>query len=402
MLDAVADIFRRYPEIAVFTTLTFGFFLGQLKIGSFSLGTVAATLLVGVMIGLSDPKIRPIAKTLFFDLFIFTIGYKIGPQFFRSFKGDGLQQAALTLVYCVSALLTVILASILLGYDKGLAAGLLAGAVTESAAIGSATEAINRLNVSDAAKAAMASNVAVAYAVTYIFGTVGATWFLSRVGPKLLGIDLKAECRKQESLLGGKEEEPGTFSAHTDFIVRAYRAKDPGVVNKRVREFEIAHGGRVAVERVRHGSAVIEAEPDTVIADGDTLSMIGPRSELFGNGNGNAIGEEVYDREVLDFPIKELDVVVTNKAWDGLTLTELAREYGRGIRLTRLVRMGEQMPFLPDTQIYRGDMLTVFGTVRDVERVAHAAGYADRSSARVRSEERRVGKECRSRWSPYH
>ena len=87
MIDVVADILRRFPEIAVFATLTLGFTLGQIKIGSFSLGTIAATLLVGVVIGLADPKIHPIAKTLFFDLFIFTIGYKIGPQFFRSFRG---------------------------------------------------------------------------------------------------------------------------------------------------------------------------------------------------------------------------------------------------------------------------------------------------------------------------
>ena len=101
MIEWIPEILRRYPEIAVFTTLTLGFLFGQLKLGSFSLGTVAATLLVGVVIGLADPKIHPIAKTLFFDLFIFTIGYKIGPQFFRSFKGDGLQQATLTVVYCV-------------------------------------------------------------------------------------------------------------------------------------------------------------------------------------------------------------------------------------------------------------------------------------------------------------
>ena len=108
MIDSAADILRRYPEIAVFLTLTLGFGIGQFKLGSFSLGTVAATLLVGVVIGLADLKIHPIAKTLFFNLFIFTIGYKIGPQFFRSFKGDGLKQAALTVVYCVSALLTVL------------------------------------------------------------------------------------------------------------------------------------------------------------------------------------------------------------------------------------------------------------------------------------------------------
>ncbi len=147
----------------------------------------------------------------------------------------------MTIVYCVTALLAVYITAMVMGYDKGLAAGLLAGAVTESAAIGSATEAINRLNVPEAAKATMASNVAVAYAVTYIFGTVGATWFLSRVGPKLLSIDLKEECKKKEMELGGQEDEPGILSLHADLIVRAYRATGPAIINKTVRQLKGYH-----------------------------------------------------------------------------------------------------------------------------------------------------------------
>jgi len=382
MIQWIPEILRRYPEIAVFTTLTLGFLFGQLKIGSFSLGTVAATLLVGVVIGLADPKIHPIAKTLFFDLFIFTIGYKIGPQFFRSFKGDGLKQAALTLVYCVSALVTVLAASILLGYDKGLAAGLLAGAVTESAAIGSATEAINRLALPDAAKQAMATNVAVAYAVTYIFGTVGATWFLSQVGPKLLGINLKEECRKKEAELGGGDEEPGVQSAYTAIVIRAYRVSSPRMINRQVSQVETEYQGRLVVERVRHGTAVVDAEPDTLIHEGDTISVAAYRDELCSNGEA-LVGEEVDDREALDFPIVTLDVVVTNKAWDGMTLEQLRRDRGRGVRLQKFTRTGESMPYFPDTKVERGDTLTIRGAKRDVERVARDAGYADWPSPRV-------------------
>jgi putative transport protein len=126
---------------------------------------------------------------------------------------------------------------------------------------------------------------------------------------------------------------------------------------------------------------VIEAEPETVIREGDTLSMVGPRAELY--GNGSSMGEEVYDREVLDFPLKQIDIVVTNKAWDGATLAELKERHGRGLRLLKLVRMGEQMPWFPDTRIHRGDTLTVFGTARDVERAGQNAGYVDRPSGRV-------------------
>src|SRR6185295_7750840 len=134
-MHAIADLLRRHPELALFTTLSLGYFFGQFKIGKVAVGTVACTLLIGVLIGLSNVKIDPFTKSVFFYLFIFAIGYKVGPQFFSGLRGEGLQQAALTVIFCLLALASVWGVSMLLGYDKGLAAGLMAGAVTESATI---------------------------------------------------------------------------------------------------------------------------------------------------------------------------------------------------------------------------------------------------------------------------
>src|SRR3954468_12414475 len=146
-MNAIAELLRQHPELALFATLSLGYFIGQLKFGGFALGTVASTLLVGVVIGLADVKISPFTKSVFFYLFIFAIGYKVGPQFFRGLRGEGLQQAALAVIFCLLALATIWGVSRLLGYDKGLAAGLMSGAVTESATIGSASDAINGLDV---------------------------------------------------------------------------------------------------------------------------------------------------------------------------------------------------------------------------------------------------------------
>src|SRR5438477_3384325 len=151
-MHAIAELLRKYPELALFATLSLGYFFGQFKFGPIALGTVASTLLVGVVIGLADVKISPFTKSVFFYLFIFAIGYKVGPQFFQGLRGEGLQQAALCIIFCLLALGTVAGLSMILGYDKGLAAGLMAGAVTESATIGSASDAINRLNISPAPK----------------------------------------------------------------------------------------------------------------------------------------------------------------------------------------------------------------------------------------------------------
>src|SRR5688500_18324627 len=145
-MDVIVELLRKYPELALFATLSLGYFLGQFKVGPIALGTVASTLLVGVVIGLANIKIDPFTKSVFFYLFIFAIGYKVGPQFFQGLRGEGLQQAALAVIFCLIALGNILLISWLLGYDKGVAAGLVAGAVTESATIGSATDAINRLD----------------------------------------------------------------------------------------------------------------------------------------------------------------------------------------------------------------------------------------------------------------
>src|SRR4051794_27984324 len=206
-MNAIAELLRHHPELALFATLSLGYFLGQFKLGPVALGTVASTLLVGVVIGLANIKIDPFTKTCFFYLFVFAIGYKVGPQFFQGLRGEGLQHAALALIFCLLALGSVLGISMLLGYDKGLAAGLLAGAVTESATIGSASDAINRLDVPPEVKASAVSHLAVGYSVTYLFGSAGVAWFLSQMAGKILRTDLRADCKAKEREMSGGEEE---------------------------------------------------------------------------------------------------------------------------------------------------------------------------------------------------
>ena len=190
-MDYFVKALQQNPELAIFLALAIGFAIGKVKIGGFSLGTVVGTLFAGVLIGQFDIKVPSLVKTVFFDLFLFTTGYKVGPQFFRGLKGDALPQMALTLVLCVTCLVIAFVAAKLLGYDIGTAAGLLAGAFTESTVIGTAGDAINRLAISDAEKTVLLNNIPVAYAVTYLVGTAAVVWFLPTIGPKLMGVNLK-------------------------------------------------------------------------------------------------------------------------------------------------------------------------------------------------------------------
>jgi putative transport protein len=380
-MDYFAKALQEHQELAIFVTLAAGFFIGRIKIGSFSLGTVVGTLLAGVIIGQLDIKVPAIVKNIFFVLFLFTTGYKVGPQFFRGLKKDALPQLAVTVVLCVTCLLTAFAAAKLLGYDMGTAAGLLAGAFTESTVIGTASDAINRLNLPEPEKTLLTNNIPVAYAVSYLVGTAFIVWFLPNLGPKLMRVNLKEEGRKlQAQLSSGEEAEAGVQSAFQRFGVRAYRVTNPKLLNKTVAELEaMPKEVRVFIYRVRHNGTIIEPEPTTVIHPGDVVA-VATRTEVL-MARGTEIGPEVDDKALLDFPLELLDVVITNKAMTGKTLRELAAlEFTRGVFLKKLMRVGEPMPFTAETRVDRGDVMSLVGAKRDIERAAKELGYADRAA----------------------
>ena len=373
---------QQNPELAIFLALAIGFAIGRVKIGGFSLGTVVGTLFAGVLIGQLDIKVPALVKTVFFDLFLFTTGYKVGPQFFRGLKRDALSQMALTLVLCVTCLVTAFIAAKLLGYDIGTAAGLLAGAFTESTVIGTAGDAINRLAISAEEKARLLNNIPVAYAVTYLVGTTAVIWFLPTIGPKLMGVNLKDEAKKmQVQVSGGGEAQPGIISPSRTFDVRAYRVTNERLVNKTIAEVEaMPQDVRVFIQRIRRGGAIIEPEPNTAIRQGDVIAVMA-RAEVLVE-RSNVVGPEVDDKELLDFPVEVLDVVVTNKALVNKTLNELSksepwRTQFRGIFVRKLMRAATEIPIVLTTKVERGDLLTLMGAKRDVDRAASVLGYAD-------------------------
>jgi putative transport protein len=373
---------QQNPELAIFLALAIGFAIGRIKIGGFKLGTVVGTLLAGVLIGQLDIKVPSVVKTVFFDLFLFTTGYKVGPQFFRGLKGDALPQLALTVVLCVTCLITAFVSAKLLGYDIGTAAGLLAGAFTESTVIGTAGDAINRLAISETEKTTLLNNIPVAYAVTYLLGTASVVWFLPKIGPKLMGVNLREEAKKmQEKVSGSEETPPGIISVSRSFDARAYRVTNEKLFNKTVSELEaMPKDTRVVIERIRREGEIIEPTPDTVVRQGDVIAVMARGEVLI--ERSSVVGPEVDDKELLDFPAEVLDVVMTNKALDNKTLREISESepwhtHFRGVFLRKLRRAGAEMPITPTMHVERGDMLSLVGSKRDVERAAAKLGYAD-------------------------
>jgi putative transport protein len=384
MIDWFFQTLKTYPEIAVFLSLALGYYFGSFTYKGLGLGAVTATLIAAVIIGQIGITISGPLKPFFFLMFLFAIGYGVGPQFVRGITSDGIPQAIFAAVVCVFCLLAPFAVAKIAGYDLGSAAGLYAGSQTISASMGLATDAINRLELPPDETKKLLDAMPVAYAVTYIFGTVGSAVILALLGPALLGIDLEAACKRYEEKHGGaKKEAGGPGTAWHQFDLRAFRVREGGpVVGKTAQEAEaLLPEQRVFIERIRRGSQIMDATADTVIQAGDVVAVAGRRDVLVSLIGTQA--EEVDDRELLAVPVAGVDVFVTAKDVDGRTLAELAqRPAARGVFLRKITRgaTATDIPILPDTELQRGDIVNLVGRTQDIAAATKLLGVPDRET----------------------
>lgn len=378
MFEWLIDTLRAYPYLAVFAALGIGFLIGPLKFRGFNLGNVTATLLAGVVIGQIGIELSGDLKSTMFVLFLFAVGYGVGPQFVRGLASDGPKQIAFALSVLGLCLIVPYVCALLAGLPLGYAAGFYAGSQTISAAIGVATDQINSLGLpADQAKT-FADQIPIAYAVTYIWGTIGSAIILAQIGPKLIGVDLAAACREYEEKLGGGAEghEAGIASSYQRFIVRAYKvAEGSKLLGGPVGE--ALKGHRLFVERVRRDASIFEADASTVLQVGDVVAISGTHSVLLVTIAGHH--EELDDQELLNTKEEIVDVYVSNKALVGKTLKELGdQEWARGVYVSKIVRALVEIPVLPGLEVHRGDIVTLVGAKRHVEVAIKAIGFADR------------------------
>src|SRR5712671_4852170 len=313
MIDWFVHTLRTYPEIAIFLSLALGYYFGSFTYKGLGLGAVTATLIAAVIIGQLGITVAPPLKPFFFLMFLFAIGYGVGPQFVRGIAKDGVPQAVFAVVVCLFCLGAAYFGAKLAGYDLGSAIGLYAGSQTISASMGLATDAVNRLGLPPDQAKKLLDAMPVAYAVTYIFGTVGSAIVLALIGPALLGIDLEAACKRYEEKHGGKKASGGPGTAWYQFELRAYRIRAGGkIVGKTVQQAEaLLPEQRVFMQRIRRGDTIMDATADTVFREGDIVAVAGRREVLVKLIGSTA--EEVNDRELLAVPIEGVDVYVTNK-----------------------------------------------------------------------------------------
>ena len=401
----LAATLRQYPEIAIFLTLALGYYFGKFTFRGIGLGSVTATLLAGVVIGQIGISISQPLKAFSFLMFLFAVGYGVGPQFVRGVAKDGLPQALFSVVQCAFCLAVPVAIARMAGYDIGYAAGLYSGSQTISAAMGLSTDAINRLGMAADESKRLLDSMPIAYAVTYIFGTIGSAIVIALIGPGLLRIDLVKACKDYEEKAGSTKEFGGAGSAWHRWESRAFRVQPGGKVNGlRVLEAEaLVPQARVFIQRVRRNGVIQEATADMILQEGDVVSVAGAREILVNvigerarlaavassgsrdvGANVNVSGpipSEVDDPELLNVPIEGVDIYVTSKQVDGKTLAELAQmPSARGVFLRKITRgaTATSIPILPATQVHRGDILTLVGRREDIAAATKAIGVPDR------------------------
>ncbi|MFI8354442.1 aspartate-alanine antiporter [Streptomyces cyaneofuscatus] len=374
------NIFQPHPELLVFLVIALGFLLGKIRYRAIALGAVTGCLVAGLVLGAQfKVDIDDTVKNLFFIMFLFALGYRVGPQFFRGLKKDGLPQVVNAVVVCVTGLLVSWLFASLLGYGPGLGAGLMSGALTQSAAIGVAQDAIGTLPGLSADEAKTQENlVAVGYAVTYPLGTILCAMLLANVLPKLYRRDLAKESAELAAELDAPDESPDEGAGYYEVVLRAYRVDRPDLVGRSVADFEDqqkALGRRIYLTGVRRDGTVLEHDQSRTLRLGDTVAVSAIRGDLVDFDPVTHIGAEADDVELLGYRTETLHVVASEKAHLGRTVAEVRREpFMVGVYIDKLYRAGAEFPYRLSTPLERGDTLILTGPERLVGPAAKALG----------------------------
>ncbi|MES0809818.1 aspartate-alanine antiporter [Roseibium sp. SCPC15] len=365
--------------VFLFVAVALGYFAGKLKIGNFVLGGIAGTLIVGVILGQVGVTIDTAVKDVFFALFIYAVGYQGGPQFFQALSLKSLNQLLSAGVMCVLGLLTVLAFAWGFDLDRGTAAGLAAGGLTQSAIIGTAGETIQKLSVSSDLKSVMETNIAVGYAVCYIFGSIGpiimVTWFF----PTIMRWDIRKEAIKlAEKMSGGSTAlEPGQFNAAQRIDTRFFELKaDSEWIGQAIAKLDTAFDN-LAVEAILRSGQEVDLNGSDVLKAGDVVALTGLVNAL--EVQPNSWGTETQAPTGYRLVLENRDIVLTNPDYAGNKLQGIHDHTKsnalRDVFVTGVRRMGRNLPLLPDLEIHKGDELQLTGSPHDLNQVQKAIGY---------------------------
>lgn len=357
--------FQSVPIAIVFIAVGLGHFIGKFRLGPVALGGVCGTLIVAMLLGQTGCKVEGPLREIAFVLFIFAMGYSGGPGFFANLNRSSLRFMLLPLIEVVLVLTIALVAASLFGFDAGTTACLAAGSATESAVVGTASEALRHLGLSAEEVRVQEANIATAYTLTYLVGTISIVLFTSQVAPLLLGINLRQASKELEAKLGGiPEEGDSSLPALPRLVGRAHIVREAEGMS--VLEVERKLAGRTVVTSVLRDGESLAPSPDEILQAGDILVIVGLR--FYALRGDDVIGPEIQvppaHADALN--LQERQVVVNRKGVNGRTLAELAQtpnaRAARGVFLQGIERSGHTIPMTPSTVLQYGDVVKLVGT----------------------------------------
>jgi putative transport protein len=367
------------PELAIFAALIAGYAIGAIKVGPFQLGGVAGTLIAALVIGQIGVVIDPSLQRFMFTLFIYALGFSVAPQFFASVDRTTWTWGLLVGVEVVLIVVVVFVATWLFKLDVGTASGLLAGSATESAMVGTASEAIGRLGLTAEAAKAQQANVATAYALSYIFSLITIVLFSSQAAPRMLGVNLRTEARRVMAKLGGADENLDADQSHSFPLLGSRGFRVAAAAGKSVAALEAEFAGDATIERVWRGNASVLATGACLLEAGDEIAVAGPRAALA--DASRVFGPELGVPSDVDFIVETRDVVLTRASMHKTDVsaieTFLRDSRCHGVYLAGIKRMGRTLPPLPGAKVRTGDVLRLFGEPGDVARASRLLGESE-------------------------
>jgi len=385
-MQAILQWLASNQFILLFFVVAGAVLLGKGTIKGYGFGMVASAIIVGA--GLSawastygiKMSLDAFAKSLFYYLFMYGVGLRVGPSFINSLKGDGLKFTFLAVFCSILGLVGAVGFSRLMDLPAGAAGGILAGAMTMSATIGSAEEAVKQgvFKLAEGQTFEQVSGmIALSYGLTYIWGTIGII-LICKYLPRWWGVDAKAAARKYEDEFGVRNVDDAGLTGYRPLAMRAYRLTNDAVVGMTVRQFLKANP-EYKVLNVARGDERIEPLDDMVFRKEDVIAL-GGRLDSMTEKMG-LIGPEVPHAKVLNIPLDQAEILVTNKEMEGKELQEFrSTEFAGQIALHHIERGGETIPMGLNTRLQRFDVLFVAGIRSSVDKFAALLGRVARPS----------------------
>lgn len=374
------------PYILLFFTVGMAVWVGKFTIKGYGLGMVAAAVVVGAALASWAStygvklQLDTFAKSLFYYLFMYGVGLRVGPAFFNALKRDGLKFTILAVICSVLGLALVVIFARLFELPPGAAGGILAGSQTMSAAIGTAEMAVTQGAYKlpeGVTPEAVSGMIALGYGVTYIYGTVGII-LICKYLPKIWGVDARKAAKEYEAAHGVANVDDAGLSGFRPTGLRAYQLQNAENAGKSIAQFRKSYPQYRIVNVVRAGEK-LGASPDIVLAKGDVVAIGGRLEDL--TSNLGLIGPEVADEKALAIPLDQAEILVLEKEVEGRELKEFRNEDFAGqMQVIRIERGGEPIPLGTDTKLQRFDVIFVAGLKSAVDKVAGMLGKVARPS----------------------